>query len=42
MYQHPAVAEAAVVGIPDPRLGEEIAAMVEILKRDIVISPTDS
>ncbi|MBT1190280.1 long-chain fatty acid--CoA ligase [Streptomyces sp. CJ_13] len=83
LYQHPAVAEAAVVGIPDPRLGEEIAAMVvlksqgqvtaeeirdyvkaqvaaykyprvvkltdalpkgatgKILKRDIVITPTD-
>lgn len=29
LYQHPAVAEAAVVGIPDPRLGEETAAMGE-------------
>lgn len=28
LYMHPAVAEAAVVGIPDPRLGEEIAAVV--------------
>ncbi|WP_328864035.1 long-chain-fatty-acid--CoA ligase [Streptomyces virginiae] len=84
LYMHPAVAEAAVVGIPDPRLGEEIAAVVvlkpeglataeeirdhvkaqvaaykyprivkltdalpkgptgKILKRDIVITPTDS
>ncbi|MEY2272743.1 long-chain fatty acid--CoA ligase [Streptomyces sp. BF23-19] len=84
LYRHPAVAEAAVVGIPDPRLGEEIAALVvlmpegqataeeirdhvkaqvaaykyprivkltdalpkgptgKILKRDIVITPTDS
>ncbi|WTB27815.1 long-chain fatty acid--CoA ligase [Streptomyces virginiae] len=84
LYRHPAVAEAAVVGIPDPRLGEELAALVvlmpegqvtaeeirdhvkaqvaaykyprivkltdalpkgptgKILKRDIVITPTDS
>ncbi|MFI1151147.1 AMP-binding protein [Streptomyces sp. NPDC020817] len=34
LYQHPAVSEAAVVGMPDPRLGEEIAAMV-VLKPDV-------
>ena len=28
LHQHPAIAEAAVVGFPDARLGEEIAAAV--------------
>jgi len=30
LYEHPAVAEAAVVGVPDDTLGEEIAALVTL------------
>jgi long-chain acyl-CoA synthetase len=30
LYEHPDVAEAAVFGVPDDRLGEEIAAAVSL------------
>jgi long-chain acyl-CoA synthetase len=30
LYEHPAVREAAVIGIPDARLGEEVAAVVAL------------
>ena len=32
LYEHPAVQEAAVVGVPDDALGEEVAAAVVLCK----------
>ncbi len=36
IYEHPAVAEAAVFGIPDDRLGEDVAAAV-VLRPDTIL-----
>jgi len=30
LYEHPDVLEAAVIGIPDPRLGDEIVGLVKL------------
>jgi long-chain acyl-CoA synthetase len=40
LYEHPAVAEAAVIGLPHPHLGEEVGAAV-VLKPGVVLSETD-
>jgi len=40
LYEHPAVAEAAVVGMPHASLGEEIGAAV-VLKAGADVSPAD-
>jgi long-chain acyl-CoA synthetase len=40
LYEHPAVAEAAVIGVPDEALGEEVAALVT-LKPGSAASPDE-
>jgi long-chain acyl-CoA synthetase len=37
LYRHPAIREAAVLGRPDERLGEEVVAVV-VLKPDVEAS----
>ena len=40
LYEHPAVAEAAVIGIPHEMLGEEVGAAVA-LKEDAAVAPEE-
>ncbi len=40
LYEHPAVEQAAVVGFPDPLVGEEIGAAV-VLKQGATVTPEE-
>jgi long-chain acyl-CoA synthetase len=39
LYQHPAIQEASVIGVPHPRLGESVLACVQL--RDALPAPTE-
>lgn len=42
LYEHPAVKQAAVFGVPSPRYGEEVAAMLELEDRFAGIHPSNA